>query len=396
MASLAAGIAAKKLLVRMFPDADDDIEALGKGFNGEIVTQINQQVGDLADVARHHSDVAQALRDEASLAAIEQVDGGDEFVDAFEAFLDEFGHRASSEIDLSRPRWQDNPATVMQTIRSNLVQNDSGAHRDHLHRLERDATEAAARLEARAGHGVFGPIKKPIIRRLIQTYRGGIQLREYPKQGLAHLLAAAHDEFTDVGESLAADGRLNRPDDVWYLRKDELLAALEEDAPIDADIETRRRTHERYASLTAPPILTSEGEAPTATEDTEGSEGMLTGTPVSAGIVEGPARVVRDPTRESLENGEILIAPSTDPGWTPLFLNAEGLVMEVGGRMTHGALVAREYGIPAVVSVSNATTAIQTEEQIRIDGSRGTVECLDRSEASASAEDLSISTDDGT
>ncbi len=396
MASLPAGVAAKKFLVRMFPDADDDIEALGKGFEKEIVTQINQQVGDLADIARRHPNVAQALRDEASMAEIEQVDGGDEFVDAFEEFRDEFGHRASNEIDLSRPRWRDNPGTVMGTIRSNLVQGNPGAHRDHLHRLERDAQEAAARLETRAGRGVFGRVKKPVVRRLIQTYRGGIQLREYPKQGMAHLLAAAHDEFTDVGESLAADGRLSQPDDVWYLRKDELLAALEEDAPVDADIETRRRTFERHTSLTAPPILTSEGEAPTATGDTESSEGMLTGTPVSAGVVDGPARVVRDPTGESLENGEILIAPSTDPGWTPLFLNAEGLVMGVGGRMTHGALVAREYGIPAVVSVSDATTEIQTGERIRIDGRRGTVEFLDRSDESASADDLDTSTTDGT
>lgn len=214
MALLPAGVAAKKLLVRMFPKADDEIEALSKGFQEEIGTQINQQVGNLADVARHHSDVAQALRDEASLAEIEQVDGGDEFVDAFEEFLDEFGHRASSEIDLSRPRWRDNPETVMQTIRSNLVQSDSGTHCDHLYQMERDAQEAAARLEARASRGVFGPVKQSVVRRLTQTYRGGIQLREYPKQGMAHLLAAAHDEFTDVGDSLAADGRLNRPDDV--------------------------------------------------------------------------------------------------------------------------------------------------------------------------------------
>ncbi len=105
-------------------------------------------------------------------------------------------------------------------------------------------------------------------------------------------------------------------------------------------------------------------------------EGTLVGTAVSAGVVEGTARVVRDPSDGSLEPGEILVAPSTDPGWTPLFLNAAGLVMEVGGRMTHGALVAREYGIPAVASVSNATTEIRTGDRIRIDGKNGTVERL--------------------
>lgn len=119
-----------------------------------------------------------------------------------------------------------------------------------------------------------------------------------------------------------------------------------------------------------------EGEAPTA--GVGATEGELTGTPVSSGVVEGVARVVRDPGVESLAPGEILVAPATDPGWTPLFLNAAGLVMEVGGRMTHGALVAREYGIPAVAAVAGATTEIRSGERIRIDGSHGTIEFLDR------------------
>lgn len=375
---LVASLVAEKVLRRLFPDADTDIDAISKGLEMELVTRMNQRLGDLADIAREHPDVREALQQEVPLAQIEEVEGGRAFVDALETYLDEFGHRASNEIDLSRSRWNDNPEMLLQTIRSDLVQSEPEAHREHLHHLKRNANDAAAYLEARVDVGVCGPLKKAVVRRLIQTYRGGIQLREYPKQGVAHLFAAVHEEISDAGASLAVDGRLDRPDDVWYLRKDELLAALEEDAPIDADVEARRRTHDRYTSMTAPPILTSEGEAPTEPEDTTRSEGVLTGTPVSAGIVEGLARVIRDPSGESLKKGEILVAPATDPGWTPLFLNAAGLVMEAGGRMTHGALVAREYGIPAVAAVSEATTTIQTGERIRIDGKRGTVELLTR------------------
>ncbi|WP_239643366.1 PEP-utilizing enzyme [Natronococcus jeotgali] len=130
--------------------------------------------------------------------------------------------------------------------------------------------------------------------------------------------------------------------------------------------------------MAAPPVLTSEGEAPSAAIEHEDiPDGALVGTGVSSGVVEGTARVVHDPSKETIERGEILIAPSSDPGWTPLFLNAAGMVVEVGGRMSHGALVAREYGLPAVVSVPEATRRIKTGQRVRIDGTRGTVEILE-------------------
>ncbi|WP_264555845.1 PEP/pyruvate-binding domain-containing protein [Halocatena marina] len=383
-----AGAIAGSILERLYPNAEDDLDALGKGFDDEIATQINQRLGDLADLARQHPAVVDALESKAPLSEIEQVEGGENFVTAFDAFLDDFGHRSSSEIDFSRPRWKDNPAILFQTIRSTLAQSDHGEHREHLERLKQNAAQSAAALEARAGRGLVGFIKKPIVRRLIRVYRGGIQLREYHKHGAAHFFAIAHDVFADAGETLAAEGRIDQSSDVWYLRKDELLAALEGETPLDVDFEQRQRTHDRFASMTAPPLLMSDGETPMVAADTKIAADALVGTPVSSGVVEGPARVVYDPSKESLEKGEILVAPSTDVGWTPLFQNAAGLVMDVGGQMTHGALVAREYGIPAVVSVSNATTDIQTGEWIRVDGKRGTVERLDREEQSPANEDL--------
>jgi pyruvate,water dikinase len=133
----------------------------------------------------------------------------------------------------------------------------------------------------------------------------------------------------------------------------------------------------RFQKLAPPRIITSDGEMPTAQHSRANiPDGALAGSAVSAGVVEGIARVVLDPTKETLNPGEILVAPFTDPGWTPLFINAAGLVMEVGGLMTHGSVVAREYGIPAVVSVTDATTRIQTGQTLRVHGDGGYVEIL--------------------
>jgi phosphoenolpyruvate synthase/pyruvate phosphate dikinase len=130
--------------------------------------------------------------------------------------------------------------------------------------------------------------------------------------------------------------------------------------------------------LTPPRVITSEGEIVQAQLAGDAAPpGALIGTGVSAGVIEGVARVVRDSTTAVLHAGEILVAPFTDPGWTPLFINAAGLVMEAGGMMTHGSVVAREYGIPAVVSVDGATTIIRTGQRILVDGTRGFVTIQD-------------------
>ncbi len=355
----------------------DDVNDVGKGFPAELVTRINLGLGDLADVAREHPEVAEALRQDASLDEIEACEGGEAFRAAFDEYLEEFGHRATGEIDVSRPRWHEDPAGLLATVRANLEREQAGEHRKHLRQMEREATAAAELLEGRAARGWLGPIRKRLVRQLIRTYRGYIQTREYPKQGFAHVFTAWHEIFLEAGDLLVSEGRLDRTDDVWYLRKDELLAALEGDS-IEVDIAARRAEFERQTTMDAPPVLTSEGEVPSLQVDRNDiPEGALVGTGVSSGVVEGIARVVRDPTEETIETDEILIAPSSDPGWTPLFLNAAGMVVEVGTRMSHGAIVAREYGLPAVVSVPEATRRIETGQRVRIDGTRGTVEIIE-------------------
>ncbi|WP_158057231.1 PEP/pyruvate-binding domain-containing protein [Halorussus halophilus] len=373
---LVAAFAIGGWLKRRFPEAPAEVNAVGQGFERELVTRINLGLGDLADVARKHPEVADAIRDGKSLAEIESVAGGEEFVGAFDDYLAEFGHRATGELDVSRPRWREDPSGLLATIRANLAHGAPGDHRERLRRVTADAETAAERLERRADEGLLGPVRRRVVRKLIRSYRAHVQMREYPKQGFAHALAAWHDALEAAGEVLAERGTIETPDDVWFLRKEELFAALDgEESAVD--IPARRAEFERHAEMDAPPLVTSEGEIPEGKPVAGIPEGTLVGTGVSGGVVEATARVVRNPNEATVERGEILVAPSTDPGWTPMFLNAAGLVSEVGGPVSHGALVAREYGLPAVVSVPEATRKIQTGDRVRIDGTQGTVEILD-------------------
>jgi pyruvate,water dikinase len=378
LVGLSAAFLAADWLERLFPDAPGDVDAAGGGFPREIVTRMNQGLGDLADVARRHPEVARALRDGRLLEEVVGVEGGDAFREALGSYLDEFGHRATGEIDLSNPRWREDPSSLLQVVRANLAGAEAGAHREHLEELVRVGEDAARRLVERAGRGPLGFVKRPLVRRLVRTYRGYLPLRELPKQGGAHLFAASREVLLAAGGRLVEDGELPRVEDVWFLREDELLAALEGSAPVEADLAARRAEHERHRAVDAPVLVTSEGEDPTARIGSGGlPDGALGGTGVSSGVAVGSARVVRDPATSSVKPGEILVAPSCGPGWTPLYLNAAALVCEVGGRISHGALVAREYGLPAVVSVRGATREIRTGQRLRVDGSRGVVEVLD-------------------
>jgi pyruvate,water dikinase len=176
-----------------------------------------------------------------------------------------------------------------------------------------------------------------------------------------------------VGQALVDEGRIARADDVFFLDLAEArrglagedLSARVEQRRADYGLELRRRH--------VPRLLLSDGTEPEAVGAVRPADGALVGSPASAGVVTARARVVLDPVGAHLEPGEILVAPSTDPGWTPLFLTAGGLVMEMGGSNSHGAVVAREYGIPAVVGVPDATVRIATGHVITVDGAAGSV-----------------------
>jgi phosphoenolpyruvate synthase/pyruvate phosphate dikinase len=181
----------------------------------------------------------------------------------------------------------------------------------------------------------------------------------------------------EEAERLAAAHVLREKDDIFYLRFAELHDVTRTKHVDDQLISRRKDAFRSYETLTPPRVLTSDGEAITgAYRRDDVPSGALAGLPVSAGVVEGRARVILDMGQADLEPGDILVTAYTDPSWTPLFVAITGLVTEVGGLMTHGAVIAREYGLPAVVGVVDATRLIRDGQRIRVHGTDGYVEVL--------------------
>lgn len=177
---------------------------------------------------------------------------------------------------------------------------------------------------------------------------------------------------------LVQKGHLAEVKDVFYVGFWDLYKAIQNKESLIGLVEQRKEDYRRFRKLTPPRVLTSDGEEIQAGYQRKNlPESALAGMPVSSGVIEGVAKVIIDPSNASINKGEILVAPFTDPGWTPLFINAAGLVMEVGGLLTHGTVVAREYGIPAVVGITDATKKIKTGQKIRVDGTAGFVEVLE-------------------
>jgi len=290
--------------------------------------------------------------------------------DGLAEFLARYGERAVAEIDLGLPRWSDDPQHILGVIANYLRLDDKRAAPDAIFA----AGAAQAEQAARSLVDRVGPIRRPVVRFALDRGRRLAGVREMPKYLIVVAFGQLRAQLTLVGEALAAAGRIASAPDIFMLTTAEARAGLAGSdlhelvaARRDAyDTEMRRRR--------VPRVLLSDGTEPEAAVATDTPDGALVGTPASAGTITGVARVVLDPVGAHLEPGEILVVPSTDPGWTPLFLTAGGLVMEMGGANSHGAVVAREYGIPAVVGLPNATTRISTGDRITVDGATGTVQ----------------------
>ncbi len=291
-------------------------------------------------------------------------------------FLQEYGHQGVCELDLGVPRWSEDPTYVLALLTGYLEMEESVHAPDRqLQRAERLARAMIATLAQRARYKHW--LRGWLVRLCLQRAHALAGFREMTRFVVGLRLSQARELLWPVGEELVRAGRLNEAADLFFLTLSEAHAAL-------AGADLRERVSERRATFArelrrrhVPLVLLSDGTEPTAARETTQSaarsEGTLQGTPASAGRVTALARVILDPHDAHLSPGEILVAPSTDPGWTPLFLTASGLVMEVGGAMAHGAIVAREYGIPAVVGVAGATERIATGSRVTLDGTVGTV-----------------------
>jgi len=301
-------------------------------------------------------------------------------------FLATYGHRSVNELDLGVPRWAEDPTYVFVVLASYLQLRDSAQAPDRqFQRATREAEAMLVELTRRARRASWA--RGLLVGFFLRRARALGGLRELPRFALALLLAQARTLLSPVGEALVQANRLVHASDIFWLSFPEIHAALEGGDFRSTVGERRIRYDLEYARRRIPLVLLSDGTAPAVeTAAAEAGDDRLRGTPASPGRVTGSARVMHHPHAGQLVRGEILVAPSTDPGWTPLFLMAGGLVVETGGAMSHSAIVAREYGIPAVVGVAGAVERIRTGQRITVDGTTGTVTLVSENDILTSVE----------
>jgi pyruvate,water dikinase len=305
--------------------------------------------------------------------------------DGLRDFIKRYGFRGTGEIDLGRPRWEEQPTTIAAAILSYLAVGEDASPESAFKRGAARAEEAARRIEeeARLTRGPFGAAVARFLTGRVRELGG---LRESPKYGIMRILGELRSALVAEGSRLVERGRLQEAGDIFFLRTAEIAAADQGDIPgLIPQVAERKAARAREARRRrVPRLIAGDGRVwfdPPSKDTGEGKD-SLRGSPVSPGVAEGRARIVFDPATAALRPGDILVCPATDPAWTPLFLAVEALVMEVGGEMTHGSVVAREYGIPAVVGVARATERIPEGSRIRVDGAIGLIQILERTVAS--------------
>jgi pyruvate,water dikinase len=289
-----------------------------------------------------------------------------------EEFLRDFGHRAVYEADLANPRWAEDPSWILEQVQA--IRENPPA---------RDPRETAAEVRWNAERELkqrFG-WRAPLVLWLAGKLRAAVAVREGSKSALLCLMLPTRRIVLEIGRRLVAAGQLDSPEQALQLARIDLACWLRgywDGAGASELARDRAQRRERWLAGTAPDLITEEPDGRLAAAahalTARPEDGAWTGIAVSPGNASGSARIVLTPTDAAhLRQGDILVAPSTDPGWTPLFLRASAIVMETGGFLSHGAIVAREYGIPAVANVPGILKALHDGEPITVDGSTGRV-----------------------
>ncbi|MYZ35429.1 rifamycin-inactivating phosphotransferase [Streptomyces sp. MnatMP-M17] len=348
-----------------------------------ITSEMGLALLDVADVIRPQPEVVAFLQgvgyveDAAFLDELAKLAGGTEARDAIEAYLDRYGMRCVGEIDITRPRWRERPTTLVPVILDNVRNFEPGAAERRFEEGRQKAQKKEQDVLSRLRALPDGDRKADEAKRMIDRVRTFIGYREYPKYGIVSRYSVYKQALLEEGERLVQANVLPEKEDIFYLTFQELHHVVRSNQVDDQLIQQRKDAFRSYHALIPPRVLTSDGEAVTgAYRRDDVPAGALIGLPVSAGTIEGRARVILDMAEAELEAGDILVTTHTDPSWSPLFVGIAGLVTEVGGLMTHGAVIAREYGLPAVVGVEQATRLIRDGQRIRVHGTDGYVEIL--------------------
>ncbi|HXM54622.1 MAG TPA: rifamycin-inactivating phosphotransferase [Candidatus Dormibacteraeota bacterium] len=345
-----------------------------------VTSEMGLALLDVADVIRPRSDVVaflQHVEDEGFLDEMVELTGGREARDAIRGFLDEYGMRCVGEIDITRPRWSERPITLVPVILGNVRNFEPGAGERRFEQGRREAWQKERELLERLRALPDGERKAEETKRMIDRVRTFIGYREYPKYDIVSRYFVYKQALLGEAERLVQAGVLREKEDIFFLAFQELHDVVRTKQADEELIRRRKDAFRSYEALTPPRVLTSDGEVVAgAYRRDDLPTGALVGLPVSGGTVEGRARVILDMAEADLEPGDILVTAHTDPSWSPLFVAIAGLVTEVGGLMTHGAVIAREYGVPAVVGVEHATRVIRDRQRIRVHGTDGYVEIL--------------------
>jgi rifampicin phosphotransferase len=345
-----------------------------------VTSEMGLALLDVADVIRPYPDVVaflQNVEEEGFLDELAELAGGREARDAIRAFLDMYGMRCVGEIDITRPRWSERPTTLVPVILGNIKNFERGAGERRFEQGRQEAWEKEQELLDHLRALPDGERKAEQAKRMIDRVRTFIGYREYPKYGMVSRYFVYKQALLEEAGRLVQADVLREKEDIFYLAFPELHDVVRTNEVDDQLISQRKHAFRSYQALTPPRVLTSDGEVfAGAYRRNDAPTGALIGLPVSGGTIEGRARVILDMAKADLEPGDILVTAYTDPSWTPVFVAIEGLVTEVGGLMTHGAVIAREYGLPAVVGVEHATQLIRDGQRIRVHGTEGYVEIL--------------------
>ncbi len=335
---------------------------------------------DVADVIRPYPEVInylQHVKDDNFLDELHKFDGGQETRDAIYSYLDKYGMRCAGEIDITKTRWSEKPLRLVPMILSNIKNLETGSGKRKFEQVRQEALKKEQDLLQRLRQLPDGEQKAAETKEMISLLRNFAGYREYPKYSIVSLYFVYKQALLKEAGQLVQANVIHEKEDIYYLTFEEFHEAVSTNKFDYHIISKRKEEHKLFEKLTPPRVITSDGEIVTGKYNRENlPAGAIAGLAVSSGVIEGRARVILSMEDAGLEDGDILVTTFTDPSWTPLFVSIKGLVTEVGGLMTHGAVIAREYGLPAVVGVEDATRLIKDRQRIRVNGTDGYVEIL--------------------
>ncbi|MGO4542616.1 phosphoenolpyruvate synthase [Paenibacillus sp. 2TAB19] len=355
-------------------------DTLSQSVPNNITSEMGLALLDVADVIRPYPqiiDYLQHVKDDNFLDELVKFDGGQETQVAINAYLGKYGMRCAGEIDISRTRWSEKPITLVPMILSNIKNFEPNAGKRKFEQGRQEALEKEQEILDRLKQLPDGEQKAEETKRVISLIRNFIGYREYPKYGMINRYFIYKQALLKEAEQLVQASVIHEKEDIYYLTFDELHKVVRTNKLDYQIISKRKDDYKVFEKLTPPRVITSDGEIIAGKYDRENIPAeAIVGLPVSTGVIEGRARVILIMEDAVLEDGDILVTAFTDPGWTSLFVSIKGLVTEVGGLMTHGAVIAREFGLPAVVGVENATKIIKDGQRIRVNGTDGYIEIL--------------------